>query len=142
MTTHCYRLNRSDALPSHWSYETADADEANEGFQAWINVADAVRAAAGENMDGEYAAADYPLLLVVDAVDVSDGGSFWWAVLPGDVERVRAVATADLLTWIGESVDTDDRRALRRWLAVNADDVDAWLDANARDVAIAHEETL
>ena len=138
--TRCYRLNRSDALPSHWSYETANADEANEGFQASISASDAIRAAAGEDMDGEYTAADYPLFLVVDAADVSDGGSFWWAVLPEDVADVRAASTVDLLAWVGESVDTEDRDALRLWLVANAGDVDAWLDGN--EVAISYEDTL
>lgn len=58
------------------------------------------------------------------------------------MENVHAASTVDLLAWVGECVDTDDRDALRLWLATSADEVDAWLDANAREVAISHEETL
>jgi hypothetical protein len=126
MTTY-YRLSQDDWLPSEWAY--GDPDEGTSpGFQVWITLGEAIRALAGEDLDGLYPASEYPVLFSVTVSEVDDGGSMWFAVQPENIRQLRRMSSLKAVDWVVKQTGATN---------CDLDDLASWLsdDANQEKVA-------
>lgn len=123
-----YRLSQDETLPSNWAYGDPD-DGTMPGFQVWITIGEAVRALAGEDLDGLYPVEEYPVFFSVVTSQVEDGGNLWFAVRLDWIRELRSMPSSQLLEWVCQQVNAGD--------VCDLDSLAGWLedDRNQRKVA-------
>lgn len=151
MSATYYRLSKDGSLPTHWSYGDPESDaDLQPGFQVWITANQALRALAGEEMDGSYTSQEYPVLLSIVAERAEDGGSLWLAVRPQSVKRVLRIAAVDAVAWVAQQASelkinkNSDLDALRAWLTSdrNQASLERWIKKHSRAVRPLYRRTL
>ena len=136
-----YRLGMNSALPTHWSYADVEEGLIHEGFQVWADADRVVSVAAGESCaDGEYPASAYPVLFVVDASEVDDGGDEWYAVKPESIISVSTLDTQSVIDWVRSQVEEEEE--FEDWCEENPGEIERFILDNATKITPTFSSTL
>lgn len=132
-------LSRPGQLPTCWSYNDFESGEPAEGFQVFVDPADALNAAAGHESDGTYGLRDgythVGLVHVGDDGEVEDGGPGpWYSVRPSSVREFRQIPIEEAHRLADMSVNYDKPWESDRLEPDGADDLLGKLWQSARPI--------
>lgn len=136
------------ALPTHWAY--GDWSEGVEEGAQLLAPHQAAHTVVGGDVDGVYSPEEgYTTVLVVIASETVDGGGdggCFVAALPEHVRWVGAVPAERFAAWVceraAEDADDPDDVDPEEWAVwADEDEIEAWLAANAVEVAVEWVDT-
>jgi len=154
-----YRLVQAGCeMPLHWAYgEPFEVDPERgvvvdariAGAQVWDSVEAVTRALSGEDMDGTYEAAEYPVVLILQVTQLHWSTANWPHVTPTDVVSAQCASSADVLARVAAWLDVPADEVLFELQDAHDDDEGAVesalkriLRANSRPCTLRWVETL